>query len=213
MHVSRGRCVGVLLAGGEARRFDGLPKGLAIVDDIRIADRILAALRGASDSQVVVSNDARAVEWFPALPVVADAVPGLGPLAGIETALRAADGASILVVAWDMPFVTTPLLRGMRALGEIGADAVVPAHGTPPVLEALCAYYGPGALDTCSRLLAEGERRAHALCDALPSAIVIPERVLREHGEPAQLFLSVDSQEQLDALADAIPRLGHTPRR
>ncbi|CAN5901704.1 molybdenum cofactor guanylyltransferase [soil metagenome] len=205
--------MGVLLAGGEARRFDGLPKGLARVDDIRIADRILAALRGATDSQLVVSNDARAAEWFPSLPVVADAVPGLGPLAGIESALRAAGGASILVVAWDMPFVTTPLLRGMRALGEIGAGAVVPAHGDPPVLEALCAFYGSQALATCSRLLAEGERRAHALCAALPSAIVIPERVLVEHGEPEQLFLSVDSQEQLDALADVIPRLGHTPRR
>lgn len=205
--------MGVLLAGGEARRFDGLPKGLAKVDDIRIADRILAALRGATDSQIVVSNDVRAAEWFPALRVTADAVPGLGPLAGIETALRAADGASILVVAWDMPFVTTPLLRGMRALGEIGAAAVVPAHGDPPVLEALCAYYASQALDTCSRLLMEGERRAHALCEALPSAIVIPERVLVEHGDPEQLFLSVDSQEQLDALAGVIPRLGHTARR
>lgn len=205
--------MGVLLAGGEARRFDGLPKGLAKVDDVRIADRILAALRGATDSQIVVSNDVRATEWFPALRVIADAVPGLGPLAGIETALRAADGASILVVAWDMPFVTTPLLRGMRALGETGAAAVVPAHGDPPVLEALCAYYAPQALDTCSHLLVGGERRAHALCEALPSAIVIPERVLVEHGDPAQLFLSVDSQEQLDALADVIPRLGHTPRR
>lgn len=213
MHPSRGRCVGVLLAGGEARRFDGLPKGLAMVEDIRIADRILAALRGATDSQLIVSNDARAADWFPSLPVVADTVPGLGPLAGIESALRAAQGASILVVAWDMPFVTTPLLRGMRALGEIGADAVVPAHGDPPVLEALCAYYAANALDTCSRLLAQGERRAHALCDALPSAIIIPERVLVEHGDPAQLFLSVDSQEQLDALAGVIPRLGHTARR
>ena len=99
MHPSRGRCVGVLLAGGEARRFDGLPKGLAMVEDIRIADRILAALRGATDSQLVVSNDARAADWFPSLPVVADTVPGLGPLAGIESALRAAQGASILVVA------------------------------------------------------------------------------------------------------------------
>lgn len=213
MRPPRDRCVGVLLAGGEARRFDGLPKGLARVDDIRIADRILAALRGATESQLVVSNDARAAEWFPAVPVVADAEPGLGPLAGIETALRAANGASILVVAWDMPFVTTPLLRGMRALGEIGAAAVVPSHGDPPVLEALCAYYASHALDACTRLLAEGERRAHALCGVLPSSIVIPERVLEEFGDPPQLFLSVDSQEQLDALADVIPRLGHTPRR
>ena len=203
----------MLLAGGAARRFDGLPKGLAMVDDIRIADRILAALRGATDTQLVVSNDPSAEQWFPSLPVVADAVPGLGPLAGLETALRAADGSAVMVVAWDMPFVTTPLLRGMRALGEIGAAAVVPAYGEPPVLEALCAYYAPEALPVCSRLLAEGERRAHALFDALPSAVMIPERVLVEHGDPARLFLSVDSQEQLEALAGVMPRLGHTPRR
>lgn len=203
----------MLLAGGAARRFDGLPKGLAMVDDIRIADRILAVLRGATDTQLVVSNDPNAAQWFPSLPVVADAVQGLGPLAGIETALRAADGSAVMVVAWDMPFVTTPLLRGMRALGEIGAAAVVPAHGKPPVLEALCAYYAPDALPVCSRLLAGGERRAHALFDALPSAVMIPERLLVEHGDPERLFLSVDSQEQLEALAGAMPRLGHTPRR
>ena len=203
----------MLLAGGAARRFDGLPKGLALVDDIRIADRILAALRGATDTQLVVSNDPSAERWFPSLPVVADAVPGLGPLAGLETALRAADGSAVMVVAWDMPFVTTPLLRGMRAVGEIGAAAVVPAHGEPPVLEALCAYYAPEALPVCSRLLADGERRAHALFSALQSAVMIPERVLAEHGDPERLFLSVDSQEQLEALAGAMPRLGHTPRR
>ena len=205
--------MGVLLAGGAARRFDGLPKGLAVVDDVRIADRILAVLRGATDTQVVVSNDPAAEQWFPSFRVVADATPGLGPLAGIETALRAAEGAAVMVVAWDMPFVTTPLLRGMRALGESGAAAVVPVHGEPPVLEALCAYYATDALPVCSRLLAGGERRAHALFAALPTALTIPERVLVEHGDPERLFLSVDTQEQLEALSGVMPRLGHTPRR
>ena len=119
----------------------------------------------------------------------------------------------MLVVAWDMPFVTTPLLRGMRALGEAGASAVVPAHGDPPVLEALCAYYAPDALPVCTRLLAEGERRAHALFDALRSAVIIPERLLAEHGDPERLFLSVDSPEQLVELAGVMPRLSHAPRR
>jgi molybdopterin-guanine dinucleotide biosynthesis protein A len=205
--------VGVLLAGGAARRFGGLPKGLAIVDEIRIADRIFTALRGAADSLLVVSNDAKAEEWFPGIPVVADAMPGLGPLAGIETALRAADGAAVIVVAWDMPFITAPLLRGMRALGEIGAAAVVPSHGDPPVLEALCAYYAAEALPVCSHLLAGGERRAGALTDALPSAVTIPERVLVEHGELDRLFLSVDSIAQLEALGGTMPRMKESPRR
>ena len=208
-------CVGVLLAGGSSRRFGGLPKGLAIVDEVRIADRVLAALRGATDTQLVVSNDPAAESWFPSLPVVADAIPGLGPLAGIQTALRAAAGAAIIVVAWDMPFVTAPLLRGMRARGELGAAAVVPTHGgeAQPVLEALCAYYAPEALAVCARLVAEGERRAGALLEALPSAVTIPERVLVDHGEPTRLFLSVDSREQLEAIGGEMPRPSTPPRR
>ena len=205
--------VGVLLAGGQARRFDGVPKGLATVDGIRIADRVLAVLRGATDTQFVVSNEAAARDWFPALRVFGDVQPGLGPLAGIETALRAAGGASVLVVAWDMPFITTPLLRGMRALGEIGSPAVVPEHGDPPVLEPLCAWYAAETLDVCSQLLERGERSARSLFDALPSATRIPERVLIEHGDPDRLFLSVDTQEELEALAGLLPRLSQTPRR
>ncbi len=119
------------MAGGKASRFGGFPKGLALVGEERMADRALAALRGATDAQVIVSNDARAAEWFPGSHIVPDREPGLGPLAGLETALTAAAGASVIVVAWDMPFVETPLLRGMRALCELGADAVVPEHGTP----------------------------------------------------------------------------------
>jgi len=196
----------VLLAGGAARRFGGLPKGLAIVEEMRIADRVLAALRGATDRQFVVSNEPMADDWFPKLRVVEDETPGLGPLAGIETALRAAKGASVIVVAWDMPFVTAPLLRGMRALGEIGAAAVVPVHGDPPVAEALCAFYSHDALGACSALLANGERRAGALWEALPSAMAIPERVLVEHGDPAKLFLSIDTPEQLMEIGGAMPR-------
>ncbi len=201
------------MAGGAASRFGGLPKGLAMVDDVRIADRVLASLRAVSDAQLVVSNEDSAPSWFPSMRVVADAVPGLGPLAGIETALRAADGAAVIVVAWDMPFVPVPLLRGMRALGDVGASAVVPAHGAAPVYESLCAYYAADALAVCSQLVASGERRAGALREALPSAVTIPERVLLEHGDPARLFLSIDSPEQLEALAGELPRMSHTTRR
>ena len=203
----------MLLAGGEARRFDGVPKGLATVDGIRIADRVLTVLRGATDTQIVVSNEETANEWFPSLPVFADAQRGMGPLAGIETALRAAAGASVLIVAWDMPFVTTPLLRGIRALGETGAPAVVPEHGEGRVLEPLCAYYSAETLEHCSLLLERGERSARALVEALPTAIRIPERLLAEHGDLERLFLSVDTQAQLEALAGLLPRLSLTTRR
>src|SRR5688500_1828099 len=166
--MSSRRCVGALIAGGAARRFHGVPKGLATIDGLRIADRALSALRGATDRQLIVANDARAPVWFPGSTVLPDTEPDLGPLAGIRTALYAADGAGVIVVAWDMPFVTIALLSALRGIGEAGASAVVPVSERRAFPEPLCAYYAPEALAACERLLAHGARRAIALFEALP---------------------------------------------
>jgi molybdenum cofactor guanylyltransferase len=195
---------GVLLAGGAARRFGGLPKGLAHIGGERIADRALAALRAAADEVLIVANDQDAGAWFPRERIVVDDTPGLGPLAGIASALEAANGAAVLVVAWDMPFVTAPLLRELRRRGEAGASAVVPVHGADGLVEPLCAWYGTAALAACRTLLAAGVRRAGSLLDALPRVARMGEADLAPFGVPARLFASVDTPEQLAALGGTI---------
>lgn len=190
-----------------------MPKGLALVDGLRIADRALSALRGATDRQLVVANDARAARWFPELEIVADAREGLGPLHGLRTALAAASGDPVLVVAWDMPFVTTALLALLRAEGRLGVPAVLPAAGVPPVPEPLCAWYSPEALATCDRLLAAGESRAAALHEALEGARVFGEAALAALGDPARLLSSVDTLADLTALGGRLPDGEDTARR
>jgi molybdopterin-guanine dinucleotide biosynthesis protein A len=176
---------------------------------VRIADRVLAALRGATSTQVVIANDPDARRWFPTDRILADDVPGLGPLGGLASALRAADGAPALVVAWDMPFVTVELLRALRRRGEEGASAVVPVHGTHAWAEPLCAWYAPAGLATCRALLDAGARRAGALFDALPGARVMRDADLAPFGDPERLFLSVDTPEMLATLGGT---LEHQPR-
>jgi molybdopterin-guanine dinucleotide biosynthesis protein A len=173
---------------------------------VRIADRALSAVRDATDRQVIVANDSRAPTWFPGQHIVADDTPGLGPLGGLASALRAAAGAAALVVAWDMPFVTADLLRALRRRGEAGASAVVPVHGTNRWAEPLCAWYAPDGLETCLALLAAGARRAGALFDALPGAATISDAELARHGDPARLFTSVDTPELLAALGGILER-------
>ena len=203
----------MLLAGGAASRFGGAPKGLALVDGERIADRVLAALRDATERQVVVANDPRAVAWFPGETVVADEVAGLGPLAGLRTALGAARGAAVLVVAWDMPFVSPALLRALRAVGEPSACAVGPVHGERAVLEPLCAYYPPAALATCERLVAQGERRAGALFESMPGSRRLEGPALAALGDPSRLLTSIDTPEALGALEGTLPRDDDATRR
>jgi molybdenum cofactor guanylyltransferase len=171
---------------------------------VRIADRVLAALRDATDVQLVVANDPRAGGWFDGAHVVADATPGLGPLGGLATALGAAEGAPVLVVAWDMPFVTGSLLRALRERGESAGAAAAPMHGAARWIEPLCAYYPPEALIACRALLDAGERRAAALLEILPGVRTMDDEALAPFGDPARLFDSVDSPEDLAALGGEI---------
>lgn len=207
------RCVGALMAGGGATRFGGVPKGLALIGDIRIADRAMSALQSATDRQIVVANDPRATTWFSGARVVPDDAPGLGPLGGLCTALREADGASLIVVAWDMPFVSGALLAALRAMGESGAMAVAPLSGATAAPEPLCTFYGAGALDVCERLIAEGERRAGALFDALVGARGMSAVELAAFGEPSHLLRSVDTQDELLALGGRLPTDEEMARR
>ena len=164
---------------------------------MRIADRALAALREASNRQLVIANDPRAGEWFPGLTIVADEEPGLGPLTGLVTALRAAEGAPIIVLAWDMPFVPGGLLAELAVRGARGAAAVVPVHGVRGQRQPLCAYYSAAALTTALELLERGERRAAALAKGLAQVELLDEQELARFGDPARLFLSVDTPDEL----------------
>jgi molybdenum cofactor guanylyltransferase len=207
------QCVGVLLAGGAARRFRGMPKGLALVDGLRIADRALAALRPTTERQIIVANDPRAARWFPGLRIVADAETGIGPLQGLRTALTYAEGAPVLVVAWDMPFVTAALLSLLRAEGERGGTTVLATSGRPPRPEPLCAYYAANALTVCEALLARGERRAGALYESLADARMLDAETLAALGDPSRLLLSVDTLDDLATLGGRLPDGEDTARR
>ena len=131
-----------------------------------------------------------------------DEQPGLGPLAGLTTALAASSELPIIVLAWDMPFVPAPLLLELRRRGA-GVDAVIPVHGTQR--EPLCAWYSPTALATCRSLLAAGERRAGALAENLRRIAWLKGAELAAFGEPEHIFTSVDTPERLAALGGAPP--------
>jgi len=170
----------------------------------RIADQALSALRGATTAQCIVANDPAAARWFPGDRIIADEMRGLGPLAGIASALHAAGGAAVLVVAWDMPYVTPELLGELRMRGERGASAVVPVHGPGARPEPLCAWYGPKSLETCRALLDSGERRASALFEALTNTDALGDDALARFGDASRLFMSVDTPARLAELGGTL---------
>ncbi|HEU4882150.1 MAG TPA: molybdopterin-guanine dinucleotide biosynthesis protein B [Longimicrobium sp.] len=193
--------LGVILAGGASRRF-GSPKALARVGGRRIIDRVLDAL-AAAVPDVVISANEPALFADLGLPMRADEIRGLGALGGIHTALRwAAERGrpGALVVACDMPWISTDLLRMIAdRAASTSADAVVPESGGRRGIEPLCAWYSVRCLPRVERMIGEGERRVHRLIDRIQADVISVDDV-RRAGDPGILFLNVNT---VDDLRDA----------
>ena len=195
-------CTGVILAGGQALRYGGLPKGLERVHGVRIIDRVAAALREATDDLLLIANDPEAEGWLSGVRTAADVIPRAGGLGGIHAALVHAAGPA-LVVAWDMPFVPGSLLSALKAAGA-DADAAVPESDSRRGLEPLCAYYSPACIASIERRLSEGDRRVIAFYDDIRLAR-LPAAEVARHGEPATIFMNINTPGDLTLAEQHVP--------
>ena len=200
---------GAILAGGGATRFGGRPKGLEVVGNERILDRLVRVMTGAlGGPPILVANAPEAGEWRPGLQVVPDLRPGLGSLGGIYTAVVVAP-APVVCVAWDMPFVAEGLLRRL-AEGLRTHDACLPWSGGPRGAEPLCAAYGPACRDAIAQSLDAGDLRAVAFHERIALGILPLSEVAR-FGDPATLFFNVNSADDLARTDEMWRRLESSP--
>ena len=168
-------------------------------------DRLVAAFVEAfGELPLLVANDPAARSWRDDLDIVGDVQPGLGALGGILTAVDRGP-APVVLVAWDMPFVSAPLLREL-ARGLPSHDAFLPESDGDRGLEPLCAGYGPACRPAIARALERGDRRAIAFHPQVKVGILPLEQV-RHLGDPASLFFNLNTPDDL-AKADALWRHG-----
>ena len=182
----------VLLAGGRNTRY-GAPKALAEIGGRTILDRGLAALETAVGADaVIVANDPEPYRSSER-PIRPDVRPGTGVLGGILTAVtwaRELDRAAALVLACDMPFVPSALLR--RLMDEATREGLaVPASRGPRGLEPLCAVYGIGCAEAIEGALDRGER---AIVSFFGDVDVreLPLAEVERFGAPHRIFFNVN---------------------
>ena len=186
----------MVLAGGASRRMGGAHKGLEIVAGARIIDRVADALRHVCGRILLAANDPDASSWLREAEVVADLRPGRGGLAGVEAAIaRAGD---VVVVAWDMPFVSQGILRELtHRAATRDADIVVPESDSPHGFEPLCAYYSARVLPALSDFLERGGGAARDFIGQAKRVHRIPLQDVARHGDVATLFYGVNTSEEL----------------
>lgn len=154
---------------------------------------VLARLVGLGDETLVTTNNVDELEFLE-LPLIPDEEPGAGALFGLRTALRAARGDTVLVVACDMPFVNRLLLERLVELLS-KADVVVPRwNDRYQTLQS--AYARKKCLKAVEEALERGEQRMISFYPQVKVRIVSPEEVA-EYDPTGRSFFNVNTPEDL----------------
>ena len=129
------KTVGVVLAGGLSRRF-GSPKAFARIGTGYFYERALEALEPFCDEVIVVTREELLECFAPGVTTMTDMpeVAGLGPLAGIFSAMKAVDADSYAVLPCDMPYVDYSIMNGIRELHQTSITAVLASGKYHPLV-------------------------------------------------------------------------------
>ena len=182
------RPVGFVVAGGLSTRM-GRDKALLPWEGSTLLDHAIARLAAVCrDVRILCGPSPRYEDR--GRPLVVDAIPDGGPLAGIAAGLESAGDAAGLYLGVDLPLVTVALLAALAAMED--ADAIVPV--TPGGPEPLCARYGPGCRAAVRVRLAQGERR---MTSFWPDVRVrtLEGDALAAFGDPRRIFHNVNAPE------------------
>lgn len=189
-----------------ASRFDGQPKGLEKVGGERILDRVVQAIVTATEEKpLLIANADDAAEWRDDLEVVPDLISGRGSLGGLYTALSAV-AETVLIVAWDMPFVPADLLRELVS-GWKSYDVFLPDSNGPLGFEPLCGVYGTTCKEPIRKAIDLEDYRTTAFHDAVRVGRLPLDKV-STFGDPDTMFFNLNSPGELGR-ADELWRSQH----
>ncbi len=189
-----------ILAGGQSTRM-GRDKAFVEFNGHPLLTRALDLARSvASDVRIVGSKDKE--KFAPYAPVVEDIFRDCGPLGGIHAALRASPTDLNLMLAVDMPFVSSAFLQYLidqaridqtrigQARTTADASVVVPRSGG--LWQPLCAVYRRDFADAAEAALRAGRNRIDVLF-AAGKTRVIEEEEMERAGFSRDLFRNLNT--------------------
>jgi molybdopterin-guanine dinucleotide biosynthesis protein A len=142
-----------ILAGGRSLRM-GRDKARLVIDGVTLLERT-ARIGIAADLNVRIIGRNRPPDWtVEGATFGTDLTPDNGPLGGLLTALRDAKGTAVLLLACDMPRLTTEAVRWIVnvSLDASGPDGLIAEHNGR--FEPLFSVYTPHSIPLVEARLA-----------------------------------------------------------
>lgn len=192
---------GLVLAGGASRRM-GVDKAWLPFGGRRMLSTVVGTLREDLSPLIVVASPGQVLPPLPSdVEVARDPAPGLGPLQGLVTGLRAlaCRAEAVFLAPCDTPLLRLAFVRHLLALAD-GHDAVVPSEG--PYYHPVSAVYRAAVLPMAEAVLSAGGRRIDALYPDCRTRAV-SEAELRVVDPELHSLLNINGPEDFETAARA----------
>jgi len=181
---------GVVLAGGRAGRLSGRDKTKLRFGRQTLLERTLGILDPLCDEKLISSNS---IDNYPGCRVVPDLIEGQGPLGALHSCLLAARHPNLIIVATDMPFISTRALAKLWQERE-EFDVVIPR--SPDGMQPLAALYSKSCLTAIDRQLQKKNFKIRSFFPEVRVKVVncldFPE-IYHKH-----IFLNINSPDDLE---------------
>ncbi len=197
-----------ILAGGRSERMLGLDKQTISLDGERLVERQIRSLSAHFDELIVVTWHPELYRT-PGLKLVADSLPGFGPLSGLHAALYASTSDWVFLTACDMPGFDLEYMHAFRQRileaqprEPVACVAAFKAH-----IEPFHAFYSRSLLPSIETLCANSESPSIGILLSEQFHLRVPESFTRCYTPDWSLFRNINTPEELAAFIAAQRRL------
>lgn len=192
--MSNQACTGVILAGGQNKRFAGTDKAFEQVGQATIFEHIYGIFRELFDQILLVTNHPeKFMAWD--IPMARDLFDFRSSLTGLHTGLFYTTTPYAFFAACDTPFLKKELIQSVLNTIEPNLDIVVPR--TALGFEPLCAAYSRRCLKPVQAQLDKKELQIQRLFKTMRTH-KIPEATLRNIDPELISFFNVNTPEDLE---------------
>ena len=205
--ASPNHILGVILAGGQSRRFGGGDKGFAELDGRPVLSHVIERFRPQVGRLILNANgDLSRFASFGLEIVPDEQTPGLGPLSGILAALdwakrHAPDCTAVATVSTDVPFLAPDLIQRLEAERGNGVAIATSAGRRHPTI----AIWPLTSREAVADALQRGALSVDALAANL-KAVAVPFAMREIEGVVIDPFFNVNRPEDLVTARTLLPK-------
>ena len=204
--MSNQACTGVILAGGQNKRFAGTDKAFERVGEATIFEHLYSIFRELFDQLLLVTNHPeKYMAWN--IPMAADLYDIRSSLTGLHTGLFYTATPYAFFAACDTPFLKKEMVQAVLNAVKPNLDIVVPQ--TELGFEPLCAAYSRLCLKPIQAQLEKKQLQIQRLYKTMRT-LKIPETSLRKIDPDLISLFHINTPEDLE-LASQMAKGNPTP--